>query len=79
MRIYLSGSNAFMSQHLLYGAEVGAPFHQVRGKGMTKGMGGDILFYTCQPHQVLQQQKDHLPAERAASSVEKEDILIAGF
>ena len=39
-------SDRFVTQHTLYGAQVGASFKQVGGKGMAEGMGTDGLFQT---------------------------------
>ena len=35
--------NGFVSQHTLYGAEVGTPFQKMGGKGVAKGMRTDVF------------------------------------
>ena len=37
--IDFGSGDAGMSQHFLYGPEIGAPFHEVGGKGMTERVG----------------------------------------
>ena len=41
--INLGGGDAFVAEHILYGFEVGATFHEVGGKGMAKGVRADVL------------------------------------
>src|SRR5580692_10263930 len=77
--IDLGGGNAFMAQHFLYGAEVGATFHEMGGEGMTEGVGGNVLGNAGLPDKVFQEQEDHDPGEPAAAAIEKEDILMAGL
>ncbi len=36
-------SDGFVAQHALYGAQVGASFKQVSGKGMAEGVRTDVL------------------------------------
>ena len=53
--IDLCGGDAFVSQHFLDGAEVGAAFDEVGGEGVTEGMGGDVLCDTGLPDEVFQE------------------------
>jgi hypothetical protein len=77
--IDLGGGNAFVAEHFLDGAEVGAAFHEVGGERMTEGMRGDIFCDTGLPDQVFEEQEDHLPRKLAAPSVEKEGVFMTGF
>lgn len=53
MRIDLGGRNAFMSQHFLYGTEVGAPFDQMCGERVPERVRGNGLCYLCLCGQLL--------------------------
>ncbi len=44
VRVYLGSSNTLMAQHFLYGAQVGAAFHQVSGEGMPERMRANGFF-----------------------------------
>ena len=43
MGINFGSSNAGMAQHFLHGTQVGAAFHQMRGKRMAERMRTDML------------------------------------
>jgi hypothetical protein len=75
--IDLGSGNAFMAQHFLYGAEIGAAFHEMCGEGMAEGVRGDVFSDAGLPDKVFQEQEDHDPGEPAAAAVEEEDILMA--
>ncbi len=47
MDVNLGGCDALMSEHLLDGAEIGAPFEQMGGEGVAEGMGRNIFSYPC--------------------------------
>ena len=79
MGINLGGCDAFVSEHLLDGAQVGAAFYQVGGKGVAEGMRGDVLGDPRQADQVFEEQEDHHAGELAAAAVEEEDVFIPGF
>ena len=74
--IDLGGGYAFMAEHFLDGAEVGAAFYEVSGKGMPEGMGGNIFGDAGLADQVFQEEEDHDPREPAAAAVEEEDIFM---
>ena len=38
MRVNLCGSDTFVAEHLLHGAEVGAAFDEVRSEGVPEGV-----------------------------------------
>ena len=46
MGIELGGAEFFVAEHLLDGAQVGAAFKKMCGKGVAEGVGGDIFFYS---------------------------------
>ena len=50
-----------MAEHFLYGAQVGAAFHEVGGKGMAEGVGGDVLGDAGQAGEIAEKEKDHDP------------------
>ena len=41
--VYFGGSDAFVAEHFLYGAEVGTAFHEVGGEGVPESVGTDGL------------------------------------
>ena len=77
--IDLGGGNAFVAEHFLNGAEVGAAFNEVGGEGMAEGMRGDVLGDPGLLYEVFEQQEDHHAAKAAAAAVEEEDIFMAGL
>ncbi len=46
MRIDLRSSDGGMSQHLLYGTQIGSPLYQMCGKGVAEGVRTDRLLET---------------------------------
>lgn len=78
MRINFRGCNGLMTQHTLDGTEVGATFEQVRGEGMTEGMGTDIFGDAGLFRQLLNQVENH-DAGDAVSPSGKEDIIFKSF
>jgi hypothetical protein len=77
--VNFSCGNTFMAQHLLHCAQVGARFHKVRCKRMTKSMRTNIFGNTCFIGQRFDKQKHRLPAEFASSAVQKNNISAAGL
>ena len=41
------GEDALMSEHFLYGAQIGAALEKMRGKGMTEGVRTDVFLYAA--------------------------------
>ena len=39
--------DALMSEHFLYGAQIGAALEKMRGKGMTEGVRTDVFLYAA--------------------------------
>ena len=70
------GKDGFVAKHLLYGAEVGAHFNEVGGKGVTEGVGADRFVDACFGGEVFDDVKDHNPAQTGTPAIEKEDVFI---
>jgi hypothetical protein len=79
VRVYFSGGDGFMSQHLLNGPQIGTALHQVRGEGVSEGMGTDRLLNTRIPGQFLNDGKNHVPCEHLSPAVQEKDIFISGL
>ena len=77
MRVNFCGRDAFMTQHLLHGAQVGASLHQVRGKRMAEGVRTDLLFNTGILGPLLDQHEHHFAREVAAATVQEDIVLLA--
>ena len=71
MRVNLGRADRGMSQHLLYGQQVGATFQQMRGKTMPEGVRTDGLLYVIFLRQIFHYEEYHLSCQSAASFVEK--------
>ena len=69
MGIDLGSGDAFMAEHFLDGAQIGASFDEVGGEGMPEGMRRDIFGYAGLPDEVFEEQEDHYPGELAAPAV----------
>ncbi len=74
--VNLCGRDAFMAQHSLYGTQVGSTLQQTGGKGMTKGVWGDILLYTSKFHQLLDTYKKGDTTEFSATTHRDEHIVL---
>jgi hypothetical protein len=66
MGVYFGGGYAFVAQHFLYGAQVGATLYQVRSKAVPEGMRRNGFGDTCCNSQVLNNVKNHYPAQPSA-------------
>jgi hypothetical protein len=75
MRIDLRGGDAFVAEHFLYGAEVGAAFHEMGGEGVAEGVWRDAFGDARFLCQVFDDIEDHDPAQAFASFVEKNNVL----
>lgn len=64
-------SDRFVTQHTLYGAQVGASFKQVGGKGMAEGVRRDGAPYARQQGVFLDHLPDVLAAQALAGTVEE--------
>lgn len=61
MGVYFRGQNGFMTQHFLYGPQIGSPFNEMGGKGMPECMGTDIFADTSRCCQILDYAEHHHP------------------
>ena len=69
MRVNLCSSDTFVAEHLLYGAEVGAAFDEVRGEGMSEGVRTYRLVDARVLHPLLDEHEDHLAGEVRPTTV----------
>ena len=69
MGIDLGGADTGMTEHLLYGQEIGAAFQKVGGKAVPEGMRTDGLVDAVAFGQFLDQEEDRLPAQPGAVAV----------
>ena len=68
-----------MTEHLLYGTEVGAALKQMCGKRMPQGMRTDRTCYPRQRCQFLYYIEYHDPREMCAAAAQKQILLLAGL
>ncbi len=78
MRVNLSGGDAFMAEHFLHGAEVGAAFDEVRGEGVTERVRTHRLVDARRFYPFLDEHEDHLAGEVRTSAVQ-EDVIFLSF
>ena len=71
VQINLSGGNRTVSEEFLNVFNVDAFFQQKGGKGMTKGMGGNVSFYAGQPRIFCHDIAGGLCGERNTVFIEK--------
>ena len=76
--VELGGADAFVAQHHLYGAQVGAAFEQVGGEGVAEGVGRYVLLEAGAGGDGLEVVEHGDAREAAAAAVaEEEDVLLA--
>ena len=75
MRIYFRRGDGFVPQHLLHRAQVGASFHQVRGKRMAQGMWADRLADPAFDRQFFDDLEDHDPGKFYPPLVQEQNVL----
>ena len=76
MHVYFCGRDIFMSQHHLYGPQVGTSFEQMSGKAVTEGVRTDILLYTSPFGIVLDIYKQTYSAQSASSGEGYEYVIL---
>ena len=76
MRVYLCGSDGLMTEHGLYGAQVGSALKQRGGEGMAKRVWRHRLLYASLFHQVLDHEEYHDTSERLLAALADEDIVL---
>ena len=79
MSIDFSRADAGMTEHLLYGQQIGSAFQQVCGEAVPEGVWADGLGDTISFSQVLDNQEDHLACKACATAVEENRIGEFGF
>lgn len=79
MGIDFGGGDAFVSQHFLYGAQVGAALYQVGGERMAETMGRYDFADTGFLHQVFDHQENHDPRKPRTSLIEEQYIFRPGL
>ena len=79
MRVNLGGGDAFVSEHLLHGAEVGAALDEVRGEGVPERVRTHRFVDACRCHPLLHEHEDHLAGEVRPPAVQEDVILLAFF
>lgn len=77
MGVDLGGSDAFVSQHFLDGAQVGATFDEVRGKTVPEGVRADVFLEPYTLDLFFDDEKYHHAAEFFAPFVEKDKLFVA--
>ena len=75
--VNLGGRDGFVTEHVLYCAEVGTTLYQVRGKGMPESVGTNALVDARPGHGFLDQVENGYPAQFSAKPVQENNILIA--
>ena len=78
MRVYLGGGDAFMAEHFLHGAEVGAALDEVRGEGVPERVWTHRLVDAGRHHPLLHEHEDHLAGEVRPPAVQ-EDVIFLSF
>ena len=69
MRVNLRGGDAFVTEHLLHGAEVGAALDEVRGEGVAESVRTYRFLDARVLHPLLDEHENHLAGEVCASAV----------
>ena len=64
-----------MSQHILYGFQVGSAFHEVCSKSVPKSMRADILPYACFPGKFFHDDEHHDAAHFTTPPVEEHHVF----
>ena len=79
MNVDFGGGDAFVAEHLLYGTEVCAPFEEVCGEGVAKGVWTDFFAYPCKFGKLLDDIENHYACQSASTAVEKQYVFFARF
>ena len=79
VEVDFGSGNAFVPQHLLYGTQVGTILEQVRGKGVSQGVGAHTLRYATKLASIAHNVENHGATEATATAVEKKKVLLAGL
>ena len=79
MRVDFCRAHAGVSEHLLYGKQVGTAFKQVGGKAMPKRVWADDFVDAVFFGEFFHDVEDHLTGEACASTVQKDRVSEFGF
>jgi hypothetical protein len=75
MRVNFRSRDALVPEHHLYGAQIGAPLEQMRGKGMAHGMRAYILADPRNLRLLLYDMKDHHTSQSRTTPVQEKRIF----
>ena len=75
VRIDFGGEDAFVSEHLLYLPDTGAPFEQVRGERVPERMRADVFVDAGALGGLFQDREDHHARKLPAPVVEEYDLF----
>ena len=71
VNVNFGGGNAFVSEHLLNGSQVGSTFKQVCGKGVSQGVWTNFFANACQFGKLLDDIENHHTCQSPSSTIEK--------
>ena len=77
--INFSCGDVFMSEHLLYRAQIGAALHQVRGECVAEGMRAYRLADAGSCRRLFDNDEDHLAGKPVPSPVQKKEMAAFWF
>ena len=67
--------DAFVPQHLLYLADRGTAFQQVRRERVAEGVGTDALLDSGPSGRLFEDREDHHPRKLSPAVVQEDDLL----
>ena len=73
--IDFGGEDAFVAQHLLHCAKVGAVLHQMGGKGVAEGVWRDVFGDTGSFGRLLYNCKNHHSGKASSAAVEEKGVI----
>ena len=75
--IYLCCEDTLVTEQLLYLTDACATLQQMRCKGVTEGVGANLLCYACTQARLLDDGEDHHTRKFSSAIIQKECILLA--
>ncbi len=79
MGVYFGRRDAFVSEHLLNGPQIGATFQQVRGKCVAKGMRAHLFLDSTLFASLFHNLEDHYSRQLGASTVQEKYVFVPPF
>ena len=79
MYIYFGGGYAFVSEHLLYGAQIRPSFQQMRGECVAEGVRTYRLVYVARCALLFYYVEYHYSAESPAAAGEEQRVFVSLF